>query len=178
MSDFVSAGWGIYVAVATLASVLGCGVLLYLMGRMRVAKSPSADTGPQTTGHVWDEDLAEYNNPLPRWWMWLFYITIVFSLVYLVLYPGLGPAEAQAALERLREAVAARLAAGAWRVTASVGGVSCAHAPADAATLIEAADARMYAAKSAGRDQVVLALLDEPPVRAPFPRQPGGRVRP
>jgi len=97
---------------------------------------------------------------------------------FVVLYPGLGPAEAQAALERLREAVAARLAAGAWRVTASVGGVSCAHAPADAATLIEAADARMYAAKSAGRDQVVLALLDEPPVRAPFPRQPGGRVRP
>lgn len=39
---------------------------------------------------MWDEDLAEYNNPLPRWWMWLFYLTIVFSLAYLVLYPGLG----------------------------------------------------------------------------------------
>jgi cytochrome c oxidase cbb3-type subunit 3 len=35
-----------------------------------------------TTGHVWDETLEEYNNPLPRWWMWLFYITVVFSLVY------------------------------------------------------------------------------------------------
>ena len=44
----------------------------------------------ETTGHTWDGDLAEYNNPLPRWWMWLFWITIVFSLVYLVLYPGLG----------------------------------------------------------------------------------------
>jgi cytochrome c oxidase cbb3-type subunit 3 len=44
----------------------------------------------QTTGHTWDEDLGEYNNPLPRWWIWLFYVTIVFSLVYLVLYPGLG----------------------------------------------------------------------------------------
>src|SRR5690606_31016738 len=43
-----------------------------------------------TTGHVWDEDLAEYNNPLPSWWRWLFYITVAFALVYLVLYPGLG----------------------------------------------------------------------------------------
>ncbi|MEI8327108.1 MAG: cytochrome-c oxidase, cbb3-type subunit III, partial [Betaproteobacteria bacterium] len=43
-----------------------------------------------TTGHVWDGDLREMNNPLPRWWVWLFVITIVFSLVYLVLYPGLG----------------------------------------------------------------------------------------
>jgi cytochrome c oxidase cbb3-type subunit 3 len=44
----------------------------------------------ETTGHVWDGDLAEYNNPLPRWWMWLFWITIVYSLGYLVVYPGLG----------------------------------------------------------------------------------------
>jgi cytochrome c oxidase cbb3-type subunit 3 len=44
----------------------------------------------ETTGHSWDEDLVEYNNPLPRWWIWLFYITILFSFGYLVLYPGLG----------------------------------------------------------------------------------------
>ena len=43
-----------------------------------------------TTGHVWDEDLRELNNPLPRWWLWLFIITVVFSVVYLLLYPGLG----------------------------------------------------------------------------------------
>lgn len=97
---------------------------------------------------------------------------------FVVLYPGLGPAEAPAALERLREALAARLAGGTSRVTASVGGISCANAPADAATLIEAADARMYAAKSAGRDQVALALLDQPAVRAPFPRMSGERSRP
>jgi cytochrome c oxidase cbb3-type subunit 3 len=46
--------------------------------------------GTETTGHKWDEDLAEYNNPLPRWWSWLFYLTIAFGVVYLVLYPGLG----------------------------------------------------------------------------------------
>jgi cytochrome c oxidase cbb3-type subunit 3 len=49
---------------------------------------PGADPG--TTGHVWDENLQEYDNPLPRWWMMLFYITVVFSIVYLLLYPGLG----------------------------------------------------------------------------------------
>ena len=89
MSDFIHSGWSIYVAVLTLVSVIGCGVFLFLLARTKIAK-PAPGAGPQTTGHVWDEDLAEYNNPLPRWWMWLFYITVVFALVYLVLYPGLG----------------------------------------------------------------------------------------
>ena len=51
---------------------------------------PAGAKKPELHGHVWDGDLAEYNNPLPRWWMWLFYITIVFGLIYLTLYPGLG----------------------------------------------------------------------------------------
>ena len=89
MSDFTSDFWGVYVALLTLVSIVACGILLYVVGRKRVAKSPG-DASPDTTGHVWDEDLAEYNNPLPRWWMWLFWITIVFGLVYLALYPGLG----------------------------------------------------------------------------------------
>ena len=58
---------------------------------MRVTRTKNG-ARVETTGHVWDGDLAEYNNPLPRWWMWLFYATIVFSLGYLVLYPGLGRA--------------------------------------------------------------------------------------
>jgi cytochrome c oxidase cbb3-type subunit 3 len=86
MSDFTSDFWSLYVAVLTIVSVVACGVLLFVMGRMRVVKGKA----PDTTGHVWDEDLAEYNNPLPRWWMWLFYITIVFGFLYLALYPGLG----------------------------------------------------------------------------------------
>jgi cytochrome c oxidase cbb3-type subunit 3 len=44
----------------------------------------------ETTGHTWDEDLEELNHPMPRWWMWLFLITIVFGCIYLALYPGLG----------------------------------------------------------------------------------------
>ena len=90
MSDFTSDFWAYYVALLTLASIGACALLLFLMGRMRVQKAPGADSKVGTTGHVWDEDLAEYNNPLPRWWMWLFYITIAFAAVYLVLYPGLG----------------------------------------------------------------------------------------
>ena len=92
MSDFTSDFWGFYVAIAALVSILACGILLYSMGKMRVQRpvAKPGEPGGNTTGHVWDEDLAEYNNPLPRWWMWLFYITIAFGLGYLVLYPGLG----------------------------------------------------------------------------------------
>jgi cytochrome c oxidase cbb3-type subunit 3 len=93
MSDFTSGFWSAYVAILTLVSIVACGVGLYVMGKMRVkvaGNKPKDGGGVGTTGHVWDEDLAEYNNPLPRWWMWLFYITILFGLVYLVLYPGLG----------------------------------------------------------------------------------------
>jgi cytochrome c oxidase cbb3-type subunit 3 len=42
----------------------------------------------QTTGHAWDGDLQEYNNPLPVWWVYTFYITIIFALVYWTLYPS------------------------------------------------------------------------------------------
>jgi cytochrome c oxidase cbb3-type subunit 3 len=49
-----------------------------------------ASVTTETTGHVWDGDLRELNNPLPRWWLWLFIITVAFGGIYLVLYPGLG----------------------------------------------------------------------------------------
>ena len=90
MSDFTSDFWSLYVAGLALISILACGLFLYRMGKMRVQAQPSKGEAAGTTGHVWDENLAEYNNPLPRWWMWMFYITIVFSLGYLVFYPGLG----------------------------------------------------------------------------------------
>lgn len=85
MADFTSDFWNLYIAGITLVSIVGCGVFLFAQTKRR-AKSEQVGT----TGHVWDEDLAEYNNPLPRWWMWLFYLTIVFSLGYLAFYPGLG----------------------------------------------------------------------------------------
>jgi len=85
MSDFTSGFWSIYISIITIVSILACGVLLQVMSTRKLSGSEV-----ETTGHSWDEDLVEYNNPLPRWWIWLFYITILFSLVYLVLYPGLG----------------------------------------------------------------------------------------
>jgi len=83
MSQFSSGFWDLYIGIITLVSILGCAVLLLVQS---VQRAP----GAETSGHVWDEDLKEYNNPLPRWWMWMFYLTIAFSLGYLVLYPGLG----------------------------------------------------------------------------------------
>jgi cytochrome c oxidase cbb3-type subunit 3 len=85
MADFTSDFWSVYITVLTLVSIIGCAVLLYTQSRAKI-KAGSADT----TGHVWDETLAEYNNPLPRWWMWMFYLTIIFALGYLILFPGLG----------------------------------------------------------------------------------------
>jgi len=85
MSDFTDSFWSVYVAGLTLVSILACLLLLWVAARKKVV--PNADN---TTGHIWDEDLKESNNPLPRWWVWLFVLTIVFSLLYLVAYPGLG----------------------------------------------------------------------------------------
>ena len=84
MSQFTSGFWDVFIAVVTIVSIVACA--LFLKSQSIRRKPGPADT----TGHTWDEDLAEYNNPLPRWWSWMFYITIVFSLGYLVLYPGLG----------------------------------------------------------------------------------------
>jgi cytochrome c oxidase cbb3-type subunit 3 len=84
MSDFFSSGWSVYVAVMTLAGIAACLLLLWVASRRKVMATDN------TTGHVWDDDLRELNNPLPRWWMGLFVLTVVFSLGYLALYPGLG----------------------------------------------------------------------------------------
>lgn len=107
MSDFIHDFWSNYVAAGTLLSILGCMLLLWLTARKRV--SSDADN---TTGHVWDEDLREANNPLPLWWVGLFALTIVFSLGYLVVFPGLGSfgGQAQWTTERQYEAEVAKAA--------------------------------------------------------------------
>jgi cytochrome c oxidase cbb3-type subunit 3 len=84
VSDFVNGGWGLFIAVTTVVSLLACLGLLIIASRRKVMADDN------TTGHIWDEDLRELNNPLPRWWMWLFVLTVVFSAVYLAFYPGLG----------------------------------------------------------------------------------------
>lgn len=88
MADFVSGGWSTFITVSTLVSILACFLLAWQVARAKLP--PTVNGEVESTGHVWDEDLRELNNPLPRWWLYLFYITCVFSLLYLVLYPGLG----------------------------------------------------------------------------------------
>ncbi|MES2502976.1 MAG: cytochrome-c oxidase, cbb3-type subunit III [Pseudomonadota bacterium] len=86
MSDFTGNFWPIFITVISLLGIFGCALLLWLTSKVKVVTT----NGDNTSGHVWDEDLREMNNPLPRWWVGLFIITIVFSLLYLVAYPGLG----------------------------------------------------------------------------------------
>jgi cytochrome c oxidase cbb3-type subunit 3 len=84
MSDIFSSTWSVFVAVTTAVGLVWCLWLLIVAAQRRVMADDN------TTGHVWDGDLRELNNPLPRWWLWLFVITVAFAAIYLVLYPGLG----------------------------------------------------------------------------------------
>jgi cytochrome c oxidase cbb3-type subunit 3 len=84
MSDFFSSGWSIFIALSTLASLVACLVLLAFASR----RKPMA--GDNSTGHVFDGDLIEMNNPLPLWWVVLFVLTVVFAVGYVYVFPGLG----------------------------------------------------------------------------------------
>jgi len=85
MNDFTSSFWPAFITVIALGGIFGCAILLWFTSKIKVVQ-----TADNTNGHVWDETLREMNNPLPRWWVWLFILTIIFSLFYLVAYPGLG----------------------------------------------------------------------------------------
>src|SRR5206468_3429367 len=90
MADFTNDFWSPYITLLTLLGIIGCGILLWVQSKSRASVPTGADGQTETTGHSWDDGLTELNTPMPRWWMWLFYITIVFALAYLYLYPGLG----------------------------------------------------------------------------------------
>ena len=85
MSDFTSNYWSVLISAISVVSIAACLLLLWITARTKVAAHSD-----NTTGHVWDEDLREMNNPLPRWWVGLFILTVVFSAAYLAIYPGLG----------------------------------------------------------------------------------------
>ncbi|MEJ2602814.1 MAG: cytochrome-c oxidase, cbb3-type subunit III [Gammaproteobacteria bacterium] len=81
----MSASMGWFVAVTTILSLAAC--IWLIAWTMRRRPGEAAET--ETTHHVWDGDLQEMNRPLPRWWLMLFYLTILFAGIYLALYPGL-----------------------------------------------------------------------------------------
>ena len=77
-------GIAYFVVIAVLGNIVAALWLMWWTNKDS-DKVPAKDTT-----HVWDDDLTEYNNPLPRWWVWMFLLSIVFGLGYLVLFPGLG----------------------------------------------------------------------------------------
>jgi cytochrome c oxidase cbb3-type subunit III len=81
----MSSQWSWYIVALVALNIVGCVWLLWFTGKRR-----AGDPTPEQTSHYWDGDLTEYNKPMPRWWIVLFYLTIVFSLGYLLYYPGLG----------------------------------------------------------------------------------------
>lgn len=84
MADFVSGFWNAYVMVLVFLSIAFCVFVL-------VSNNKARTSGPVGLhDHIWDETLQEYNNPLPRWWMYMFWITIIFAITYLAMYPGFG----------------------------------------------------------------------------------------
>lgn len=78
--------WSYYVIALTVVSLIGATWLLWITSKKRHANDTQSST--ETTGHIWDGDLSEYNKPLPRWWINLFYLTIVFAVGYLIWYPS------------------------------------------------------------------------------------------
>ncbi len=85
MSDFTSSFWPIFISAITIGGIVFCLVVLFATSKSH----DPAHTG-ESTGHVYDEDIVEMNNPMPRWWMWMFILSCVFGIIYLILYPGLG----------------------------------------------------------------------------------------
>jgi cytochrome c oxidase cbb3-type subunit 3 len=85
--DSLSGFWSAWIILITLGSIAFAFWILY--ANRKTDKVPDADGNVETTGHAADE-IEEYDNPLPRWWFQLYVGTVVFSLGYLLLYPGLG----------------------------------------------------------------------------------------
>ena len=89
MSDFISSGWAWYVTAIVVFGLVYCAFVLIGAAQHKVVYDAQGNVH-KTTGHTWDGDLRELNNPLPRWWLYLFIITLVFAVAYLALYPGLA----------------------------------------------------------------------------------------
>jgi len=83
---FVNSFWHWFVMIPPLLGIFG----MFLLIRWMSGDRPKPNEQVKTMGHVWDETLEEFNNPLPMWWLWMFYLTMIFAIIYLVLYPGLG----------------------------------------------------------------------------------------
>ncbi len=98
MSDFTSPFWSYFISFIVVGGIVGCLLLLFVTSRVK-----ESQTGDNTTGHIYDEDIVELNNPMPKWWMYLFVITSIFAITYLILYPGLGTNEGKLGWTSLKQ---------------------------------------------------------------------------
>jgi len=80
----MSVFWSIVVTIVIILNIIGCYLLIRWVAKPNKGEAKQGDA----TGHVWDDDLTELNNPMPRWWLYMFYISIVWGLIYLLMYPG------------------------------------------------------------------------------------------
>ena len=78
--------WQWFVAAGTIVFVIWC---VWLIG-WSAKQGPQNVSDDDVVGHVWDGDLEEWNNPAPRWWLYLYFITIAWAVGYMIVYPGLG----------------------------------------------------------------------------------------
>lgn len=85
----MSTFWNLWVIVITSIVILGSVWLLFATRKIELPKSAMKDGEAPTTGHVYD-GIEEYDNPLPKWWFNMFIYTVIFSIIYLILYPGMG----------------------------------------------------------------------------------------
>ena len=81
----MNAGWSWYVIALVVLNLGGATWLLWA-----TAKRRPGDPKPDDTSHHWDGDITEYNQPMPRWWIIGFYLSLVFGVAYFAWYGGLG----------------------------------------------------------------------------------------
>ncbi|MBT8445198.1 MAG: cytochrome-c oxidase, cbb3-type subunit III [Gammaproteobacteria bacterium] len=77
----MTAFWSLFIIIITAVSIVVYMLIVNVYSQREVGEKED---------HVWDEDLREYNNPLPRWWLGMFWISAIFLVVYLIIYPGMG----------------------------------------------------------------------------------------
>jgi cytochrome c oxidase cbb3-type subunit 3 len=124
MADMPSDFWGGWIAVVTIVSLVGLGWLVF-----SVYFGPDEER-EETEGPVWDSNLREGSSPAPMWWFWLILAMMVFSVIYLMLYPGLGSYQGA-----LRWSQGGRLNDSLAQYQAEFGGMRALVAEAQVATL-------------------------------------------
>ena len=85
----MAAFWAWFVAAGTIAFVIWCVWLI----RWASKQGPQGKADEDLVGHKWDGDLEEWNNPAPKWWLYLYFMTIAWAVGYMIVYPGIGAYE-------------------------------------------------------------------------------------